>query len=131
MTVDTWNEIQPNYLHVHCQGAFEIEAMLKVISMAFDHAGSKGLNSILVDVMEVLGRPPTTMERYRLGEHVAQLFDTYGRHFRFAMVGNAPMIEPARFGETVARNRGANILAFNAIEDAIAWFERSGDEDAC
>jgi hypothetical protein len=38
-----------------------------------------------------------------------------------AYVGDEPLIDPARFGETVAVNRGALIKVTTDLNEAFAW----------
>jgi len=42
---------------------------------------------------------------------------------RYAIVGNHPLVDPKRFGETVAVNRGVNVRAFTEMKQALAWLE--------
>ena len=42
---------------------------------------------------------------------------------RFAYVLEEPMLDPERFGETVAVNRGMRVRAFDNLEAARAWLE--------
>ncbi len=39
----------------------------------------------------------------------------------FAHVLKEPVLDPQRFGETVALNRGMNVRTFDNLEDALAW----------
>ena len=43
---------------------------------------------------------------------------------RLAVLGNEPMIHPDRFGELVARNRGADARVFTVEAEALAWVRR-------
>jgi hypothetical protein len=40
---------------------------------------------------------------------------------RFAYVLEKPVLDPERLGETVARNRGMDVKAFDNIEEADRW----------
>ncbi len=74
---------------------------------------------------DVTGEPFTTMERYELGVHGAELQRGIGRGIAFAVVGNEPMVDPERFAETVGRNRGAHVRVFTDIDDAVEWVENA------
>ena len=42
-------------------------------------------------------------------------------HIRFAYLGNYPMIDPNKFGETVAVNRGLTLKATTDLKEALDW----------
>lgn len=44
---------------------------------------------------------------------------------RLAYVGKVPVIDPSRFGETVAGNRGVDVKVFDSVDDALRWLEIS------
>jgi hypothetical protein len=48
---------------------------------------------------------------------------------RFAYVGSQPLVEPQRFGETVAVNRGINLKVFTEMKEALAWLEAQPAEE--
>jgi hypothetical protein len=45
----------------------------------------------------------------------------FGKIGRFAVVGQEPLIDEERFGETVAVNRGINAKAATSLDEAISW----------
>ena len=77
--------------------------------------------SVLVDVRGVSGRIPTILDRFDLGVHLAELHLEHTPRIRIALLGHEPMIHPDRFGEIVARNRGADARAFTVESDALDW----------
>ena len=48
-------------------------------------------------------------------------FVTNLRGFRVAGVLSETSVDPKRLGETMARNRGANVKAFTSVDEAMAW----------
>jgi hypothetical protein len=40
----------------------------------------------------------------------------------FAYALEEPVLDPKRFGETVALNRGMNVKTFHNLNDALRWF---------
>jgi hypothetical protein len=38
-----------------------------------------------------------------------------------AVYGRQPLIDPSRFGETVALNRGAKVKVSERLDEALAW----------
>ena len=121
MPIETRHEFHNEYIHYYCSGPFELPAMMEVFSDVFRLASERKLGLILVDGMEIIGVPPKTMDRFRLGEYAAELCRNYGRPVRIAIAGEEPFVDPERFGETVARNRGANGKVFTDLEEAKEW----------
>ena len=84
-----------------------------------------GYSKMLIDCRAVSGELSTT-ERYSLGKVVADENTSVaasepGRHVRVALVGSDPFIDRDRFGETVAKNRGAAIKVTYDLESAYRW----------
>jgi hypothetical protein len=76
---------------------------------------------IVVDVREVVvPGSMTTMSRF---EFAAFLARNAGGTLHIAYVGSKAHVDPTRFGETVARNRGLNLKITTDMADAIAWLE--------
>lgn len=65
----------------------------------------------------------TTYERYDIATYIANLAMPHNETSRIqiAVVGNPPLIDPNRFGETVAKNRGLNIKVSNEIDEVLEW----------
>jgi len=61
------------------------------------------------------------MERYDWAVRIAELQARFLPRIRVALVGNEPLIHPERFGEIVARNRGADARAFTDEAEALRW----------
>ncbi len=47
---------------------------------------------------------------------------------RIALLGYAPVIDPGRLGETVARNRGLQVRATSDEAEAFAWLGVDDEE---
>lgn len=63
------------------------------------------------------------MERFKLGDAFSTIQRKYNPPICFAVVGDEPIIDPERFGETVAVNRGVLGKVFTDIDEAVAWVE--------
>lgn len=72
---------------------------------------------ILASAME-LPAPATVLERYRVGEALAQ---ASGDAVSVAIVVRAELIDPQKFAITVAMNRGARANVFDSEPAARAW----------
>src|SRR4029077_3798440 len=104
-------------LRVVAVGEFSIEeaktTFLEMLNAVARHKSEK----ILFDGRELKGEP-TTIQRFLYGEFVASAVarDVVERDLvsalQFAYVLQEPVLDPLRFGETVAVNRGMWVKAF-------------------
>jgi hypothetical protein len=69
--------------------------------------------------------PPTIIERYDHGKTFAQIQLKHDRRIFVGLVGKEPIIDPQRFGETVAINRGAHCKVFTNLKDGLDWHKRN------
>jgi hypothetical protein len=123
MSIEIQTNLQPEYAYVGCRGTFESDAMLEVWEKAFQFAAAEGRKAVLVDMRDLTGGPPTTIDRYDQGARVADLQRGCGAGIAIACLGHEPMIDPDRLGEIVARNRGAFGRAFTDFDEAVDWIE--------
>ncbi len=86
---------------------------------AIAHAREIGVKKLLVSSVGFTGLgPPTTLERFQLGKDFAA---AAGGAVFVAMVARPEMIDPQRFGRTVARNRHMVVDVFTDEAGALAW----------
>ena len=83
------------------------------------------LRKVLIDGRQVIG-DPDPLERFYYGKYVADAVNQTINRTRievpsFAYVMYEPVLDPKRFGETVAVNRGMRIKAFDDIKQAEWW----------
>ena len=83
------------------------------------------VKKVLLDGRKLLGEPEA-MERFYYGEFVAQAVGEFSdrgvsRATKFAYVLKEPVLDPRRFGETVAVNRGMLVKTFDNLEYALGW----------
>jgi hypothetical protein len=119
--------IQPRdeYLYVHLSGTLELVEAKRVSAEFLDASIESGLSNILVDARHVQGYW-TTMERFEyasfmVAKNLERLQAKNLKNLRIAYVGSEPILDPERFAETVAVNRGVNIRAMTDIEEALEW----------
>lgn len=77
----------------------------------------KKVSRLLLNALPVTGPPPSTLERYEFVHVLVGL----PRSSKIAAAIPPELIDPARFGETVARNRGVAVRAFDNLEQSITW----------
>ena len=80
---------------------------------------SQGVNRLLVDTTGLTGFPsPSVWERFWMASEWAAVVHSA---VRLAIVARAELIDPDRFGITVARNRGLFANVFSEEPAAIEW----------
>ena len=113
--------VHPLHVELQCAGKFSRSEAFRIGEQAFREAAGAGRRSVLVDVRGVSGRIPSILDRFDMGVHAAVLHFEHTPRIRVAMLGHEPMIHPERFGEIVARNRGADARVFTVESDALDW----------
>lgn len=115
----------PQFLLAEATGRFSIKEGKRTFLEILDAVGRYQAKKVLFDGRKLVGEP-TMMERFYYGEfaasEVARLVKLRGCDApRFAYVLKPPVLDPQRFGETVAVNRGMVVRAFESREEALAW----------
>ncbi len=109
------------HVELTCVGAYSDDTARVVFTQAFEIAARADRRAILVDGRLVTGRPPTLTQRYGMAIHVTALQRKRLPLIALAILGHEPMVDSQRFGETVARNRGAVARVFTNEERAREW----------
>jgi hypothetical protein len=127
MALELKIETRPDYLLMTYKGLYvqtlAHEFTDQVLEACVRHRPAK----VLIDFREVTG-VLTTMERFAgvsiaVTKYLTARLSGTIRACRFVMIAQPPLMDPQRFEETVALNRGLNFRIFSKIEDGIAWFE--------
>jgi hypothetical protein len=116
---------EPNLLRVDATGDFSFEEAKRTFLQMMEAIALHSSTRILIDGRTVTGNPEL-MERFYFSEFTAQTVLDYqkksgSRTPRFAYVLKIPVLDPRRFGETVALNRGMLIKVCDNMEQALAW----------
>lgn len=114
-----------NLLRVEVTGDFSRSDALETIDPTLEVLIQHSLKKVLVDIRQVKGNP-STMDRYAFSVSLAEKLNKACRvgadpRTRFGFVGNEPMVEKGRFGETVAVNRGLNLKVMENMDEALQW----------
>ena len=118
----------PGWLRVIATGEFSLEEAKRTVLEILDAVARHKTAKILFDGREIKG-DPVTIERFFYGEFVARAVARYiiesdvPRSPQFAYVLQEPVLDPQRFGETVALNRGMRVNAFDNVDDALGWLK--------
>lgn len=113
--------VHPGHVEVTCAGLYSRTESLRVGEEAYREAARANRAAALVDVRKISGRVPGIFDRFEFGVHVAKNYRESDPRVRLAVLGHEPMIHPERFGELVARNRGADARVFTDEALALDW----------
>ena len=114
----------PTHIHVIGEGSYVLADAVQIIGAALAAANAHGQPRILIDARKITGNL-TVMQRFEFGEAVAQLYSCRpaGCAALIALVANEPLLDPGRFGETVAVNRAVPVKATTDMREAVEWLK--------
>jgi hypothetical protein len=102
-------------------GSVSFDKAVALVRAAIAVARKNQVRDHLVDTTALIGFPsPDTFERFLMA--VAWSEEAGGR-LRLSMVARAEMIDPQKFGVTVAYNRGLVSNVFTTEAEARAWLD--------
>ena len=109
-------------LYVTLSGKFILAEALSDFLEVLEAIEEKQNTKVVIDGRQLSGEP-LTIERFLYGEFVAEAVKRLkiGGAPVFAYVLHEPVLDPMRFGETVALNRGMNLRVFDDYDLAIGW----------
>lgn len=99
-------------------GAADPKWMLGLIDQVGHAAETHPTRSVLVDV-RAIRITYTDLDRYTLGVQVGRRW----RNIPYAMVSAPDVVDPRRFGELVAQNRGVIGRLFIDLNEAVEWLD--------
>jgi hypothetical protein len=114
-------QVNPQHVELVCTGIYSRAEALRLGEEAYRQASLADRINLLIDVRKITGRLPTILDRYDFGVHIAEQYLSSDPRIRLALLGHEPMIHPERFGELVARNRGADARVFTDETLALDW----------
>lgn len=102
-------------------GNLTLDEAIELVDQAITHARDRRIPKLLFNARGLTGfRSPSLPERY----FAARQFATTSRsQVQLAMIIQAEMIDPEKFGVTVARNSGMNADVFAQEAEAVAWLQ--------
>jgi hypothetical protein len=118
-------DLERHLLRVTYSGEFSIREAEATFQEILEAIVKNRLRKVLIDGRQVIG-DPEPLERFYYGKYVADAVNqTINRHRievpSFAYVMHEPLLDPGRFGETVAVNRGMRVKAFDDMKRAEWW----------
>jgi len=116
--------VKDNYLSVTVSGNFSLDEAKKMYVEILEILLDKKLLKLFFNVYKVKGKV-TTMDRYHFGEFAALESIKYmGKglvRIAVGFYGIEPIIDPERFGELVARNRGLDLKVTTDKNEALQF----------
>jgi hypothetical protein len=118
-------EVKPDYVSMLWEGAFESSDIEYFTTQLIETCKTRRCSKMLIDLREVQGTL-STMDRFNIGltgstKYFKAKLTGKILNCRFAAVGHVPLMDPSRFAETVAVNRGVNVKSFTDINEALRW----------
>jgi hypothetical protein len=113
-------------LRVIAAGEFSLAEAERTFIEMLDAVAQHKTEKILFDGRQLTG-DPNIIQRFLYGEFAARTVERYISEgsvppaSQFAYVLQEPVLDPRRFGESVAANRGMWVKAFDNLEDALGW----------
>ena len=102
-------------------GDVSLARVIRMVTDAITCARERNCREILIVTTALTGfESPSITERYFF---VQEWVLASGGAVRVAMVVRPDMIDPRKFGVTVAANRGLTAEVFASAEEAVAWLD--------
>jgi hypothetical protein len=115
-------EVSGDCVHYRPVGKVTLEQGAELVDQAIVYARDRALPKLLINCTDLVGFPsPTLPQRYFMVRGWAQ---TAQGRVQVAMVARAEMIDPEKFGITVARNAGLTAEVYPTVPEAVAWLQR-------
>lgn len=127
MALTVRSEMRENVLYIAIEGPFEFMALGPMYDAVMEDCSKHQSLKVLVDLRGVSGSL-TIMDRFGMASLFASKYlaaRVSGRipACRFAVFGQPPLVDPKRFGETVAVNRGVPVKVFVEEAAALEWLK--------
>ena len=125
-------DLEHQLLHVTYIGQFSLAAAEETFQQLLDALVKDKLRKVLIDGRQIVG-DPEPLERFYYGKYAADAVSQTINRLRidvprFAYVLREPVLDPNRFGETVAVNRGMRVRTFDDLKQAEWWLGVSATE---
>ncbi len=121
LSIEVSTEDRDDHLLLRCRGTFSIDGLTRALDQALDAGAAAGRRAVLVDIRGLDGMAPNSLERYEIGVRVADRQRAMEETVALVVVGDEPIVDPERFAEVVARNRGAFARVFTDFDEALVW----------
>jgi len=117
---------ESGFLRVGATGEFSLEEARRTFLEMLEAVALHKVGKVLFDGRALVGEPEM-MERFYYGSFVARAIGESLRHGKLSgptqigYVLEEPILDPQKFGESVAVNRGMFLKIFDNLPDALGW----------
>jgi len=111
-------ELKEDYAVYRPSGQTTVDEGVRKAAAVMSYCRAQKIRRLLFDTTHLDFPAPTTMERFNMG---ASFASATGGAVRVVVVAKAEMIDPQKFGLTVARNRGLWAEVFTSEDAAVKW----------
>jgi len=125
-------EVRKSYIYIKISGKISLtgpsgwEEIKSALVNVVDSAKKANIIKLLIDCRDFSGKL-STMDRFLLAiffvKENSKLLAGQLRPVKVTFVLNESMIDPKKFGETVAHNRGLHGLVTDNMQEALKWLE--------
>jgi hypothetical protein len=120
MSIQFQIEEMPDYLAVKLTGKGTVEDVPQPFELIAEYCKRANKNKLLLDFTGALGYGKLYLaDRYFFGEQ-AQIFARYDL-VKVAVVARPERVDPEKFADVVAQNRGINLRSFTNVGEAREW----------
>lgn len=117
-------EPRRGYLYVTATGELDVAGAEAALAEMFGSAARAHQPRILLDCSRVGGNWGPD-ERYTIGSFIATEMERRASQFperpRLAIYAVAPLMDPNRYTQTVATNRGALVRSSDSLQELLSW----------
>ena len=115
-------EIVDDHAEYRPIGQVSLDQMVQLVKSAIAFAQEQHIEKLLAVTSELTGfKSPSLITRY---DAIREWAKASGNVVRVALVARPEMIDPQRFGVTVAGNLGFIADVFVSEDEALAWLQR-------
>ncbi|HMQ03305.1 MAG TPA: hypothetical protein PKD26_05270 [Pyrinomonadaceae bacterium] len=119
MSFEVKKLVEPEHIRFTVGGNYSFDNLYEFIDLLHSAAESERSDRLLVDCRKLIGSM-TEADRFRGGQRIAEVL---GGRVRTAVV--MPIGQVTKLGEITARNRGADLLVTECIDEAMAWLHQN------
>jgi hypothetical protein len=117
-------EPRMGYLYVMASGELDVPGAQNALAEMLADAARRHQPRILLDCSRLLGQWGPD-ERYVIGSFIASEMQRRAGQFpetpRLAIYAVAPLMDPNRYTQTVATNRGAQVRTSDSLQELLSW----------
>ena len=117
-------ELRAGYVYAALSGPFDIESAKGVYRAVLQIAAAQRHTRILMDATRITGEM-TMADRLAFGtfmaEEQASVLGALPEGPQVAILAAAPIMDPGRFTQAVANNRGVRMRASDSLQELLSW----------